>query len=157
MQLAKNLWLNREKTISRKIQEAFLTIYLEQELSKEKILELYMNIVEFGPNVYGIKEAAKYYFDTTPWSLTFAQSLFLASILPKPNASYFGADGKVHTSRMFYLHRIMKAMREKNKISEEEYQTGIREILVFRKPSTRTNEREKIEAKPNGIDPDSWD
>src|SRR6185369_12377724 len=53
MQLAKNLYLSREKTLSRKLQEAVLTLYLEQELSKDQIIELYLNVIEFGPGIYG--------------------------------------------------------------------------------------------------------
>ena len=59
MQLAKNLYLTRKKTLSRKLQEALLTLLLEQQLSKEEILELYLNVIEYGPNVYGIGPAAR--------------------------------------------------------------------------------------------------
>ena len=65
MQLAKNLYLDRGKNLSRKLQEAVLTMYLEQELTKEQILELYLNVVEFGPLIYGIGPAARYYFDAS--------------------------------------------------------------------------------------------
>ena len=63
MQLAKNLYLERGKNLSRKLQEAVLTQYLEQELTKEQILELYFNVVEFGPMIYGVGPAARHYFD----------------------------------------------------------------------------------------------
>ena len=66
MQLAKNLYLAREKTLSRKLQEAVLTLLLEQSLTKEQILELYLNVIEFAPGVYGIGPAADHYFHTLP-------------------------------------------------------------------------------------------
>lgn len=84
MQLAKNLWLKREKTIGRKVQEFFLASALESCLSKDRILELYLNVVEFGPNVYGIGEAAKYRFDSSPAALDPRQAFWLAKILPNP-------------------------------------------------------------------------
>src|SRR5690606_7442641 len=62
MPLAKNLFLNREKTLARKVQEALLTWWLETALTKKKLLELYLNIIEYGPGVYGIRHAARYYF-----------------------------------------------------------------------------------------------
>jgi hypothetical protein len=62
MQLAKNLYLGSEKTLSRKVQEAFFTMVLEQGLSKQELMELYLNVVELGPGIYGIQAAADYYF-----------------------------------------------------------------------------------------------
>ncbi|HED06065.1 MAG TPA: hypothetical protein ENI61_05210 [Ignavibacteria bacterium] len=131
MQLAKNLWLNREKNISRKLQEAILTMYLEQSLSKEKILELYMNIIEFGPGIYGIKNAANHYFNTTPIQLTLSQSLLLASVLPKPSGLYFDKDGKITKGRLSFIRIIMLELLKSNKISKNEYSTGIREIPMI--------------------------
>ena len=64
MQLAKNLYLSQDKTLSRKLQEAVLTMLLEQELTKDQIMELYLNVIEFGPGIYGIGPAAAYYFNT---------------------------------------------------------------------------------------------
>lgn len=85
MQLAKNLWLNRNKTIVRKAHEAMLTFALESCLTKEQILEYYLNVVEFGPNVYGIKAGAAYYFHKFPTQLTTDEIFYLAMILPHPN------------------------------------------------------------------------
>ena len=83
-QLAKNLYLRAEKTISRKLQEAYLAWRLEQRLSKARILELYLNVVEWGPDVYGVAEAARYYFGKRPRQLGLRQCAFLAAILPNP-------------------------------------------------------------------------
>ena len=62
MQLAKNLFLSREKTLSRKLEEVILTDYLEQAFTKDEMIELYLNVIEFGPDVYGITAAADHYF-----------------------------------------------------------------------------------------------
>ena len=87
MQLAKNLYLDRGKNLSRKLQEAVLTYYLEQELTKEQILELYFNVIELGPMIYGIGPAARHYFGATAADLSLGQALYVASILPNPRFS----------------------------------------------------------------------
>lgn len=88
MQLAKNLYLDREKVISRKLQEMALAWVLEQNLSKSEILELYANAVEFAPDTYGISKASALYFNKEPVEMSTAESLFLASILPSPTRNY---------------------------------------------------------------------
>ena len=70
MQMVKNVLLTREKTLSRKLQELFLVWYLEQNLPKERILELYFNAIEFGPRIYGIGAATRHYFGKKPADLT---------------------------------------------------------------------------------------
>ncbi len=84
MQLAKNLWLNRHKTLGRKAEELLLTMGLESCLSKDQIMELYLNVVEFGPDLYGVGPAAHHYFHTGPFDLEPDQAFYLASILPNP-------------------------------------------------------------------------
>lgn len=86
MQLVKNVFLTREKTLSRKLEEIVLVYILENNriASKERMLEVYFNIIEWGPNVYGIGEAATFYFQKRPQELNLNECLFLASIVPKP-------------------------------------------------------------------------
>ena len=86
MQLVKNVFLTREKTVSRKLEEILLVYILENNriASKERMLEVYFNIIEWGPNVYGIGEAAQFYFQKKPTDLTLQECLFLATIIPKP-------------------------------------------------------------------------
>jgi membrane peptidoglycan carboxypeptidase len=86
MQLAKNLWLRRDKTIGRKVQELFLTMALESCLSKDEIMETYLNVVEFGPMVYGIHDGARYWFHKPPTELTPVEAFWLAGILTNPHA-----------------------------------------------------------------------
>jgi|GEM_PF-1888486 len=84
MQTVKNLMLSPERTISRKIQEFFLAWHLGQKLTHERILELYSNMVEFGPDVFGVGEAAEIYFGKKPSGLTLKESVFLVTLLPAP-------------------------------------------------------------------------
>ena len=134
MQLAKNLYLKRTKTLSRKLQEAILTMYLEQVLTKREMMELYLNIIEYGPMVYGIGPAASHYFNTTPGQLSLGQTLYLASILSSPQKQYFGAGGAVSPRHMAYLRKLMKIVRKINWISDEELEEGLRETVIFGSP-----------------------
>ena len=84
MQLARNLFLWRGKSLPRKALEVYLTWRLEQTLTKKRILELYLNVVEWGPGVYGIGEASRRYFEKPPSALTLGESAMLAAILPSP-------------------------------------------------------------------------
>jgi membrane peptidoglycan carboxypeptidase len=86
MQLIKNAFLTREKTLSRKLEEILLVYILENNriVSKERMLEVYFNIIEWGPNIYGIGEAAQFYFQKYPSELTLNECLYLANIVPSP-------------------------------------------------------------------------
>jgi dTDP-4-dehydrorhamnose 3,5-epimerase-like enzyme len=88
MQLVKNVFLTREKTLSRKLEEILLVYILENNriAGKERMLEVYFNIIEWGPNVYGIGEAAHYYFQKHPSELSLDECLYLASIIPRPKS-----------------------------------------------------------------------
>lgn len=99
MQLVKNVFLTREKTLSRKLEEIFLVYILENNriASKERMLEVYFNVIEWGPNIYGIGEASQFYFQKEPIDLTLKECLFLGSIVPKPKKFMwqFDADGNL--------------------------------------------------------------
>jgi monofunctional biosynthetic peptidoglycan transglycosylase len=84
MQLAKNLFLWRRKSVVRKTLEIYLTWRLEQTLPKKRILELYLNVAEWGPGIYGIGEASRHYFGKPPSALTIGESALLAVTLPNP-------------------------------------------------------------------------
>jgi monofunctional biosynthetic peptidoglycan transglycosylase len=84
MQLARNLFLWRAKSIPRKALEVYLTWRLEHTLSKQRILELYLNTAEWGPGIYGIGEASRHYYAKPPSALTLGESAMLAAILPSP-------------------------------------------------------------------------
>jgi membrane peptidoglycan carboxypeptidase len=135
MQLAKNLYLSKEKTISRKLQEAVFTLLLEQELSKHELMELYLNVVEFGPGIYGIRQAARYYFNEEPRDLSLGQALYLGTILPAPDTQHFAPDGRVSERWSSYLRKLMGIARKIRRVTEEELNTALAEQVAFRKPS----------------------
>lgn len=94
MQLVKNVFLTREKTLSRKLEEILLVYILENNriVSKERMLEVYFNIIEWGPNIYGIGEASQFYFQKHPSQLSLNECLFLASIVPRPKGFMWKFD-----------------------------------------------------------------
>lgn len=83
-QTAKNLYLSGERAYSRKLREAALTFLLEHYLGKDRILEIYLNIAQFGPGVFGVAEGARYHFGKSPGALTHDEMLSLAALLPSP-------------------------------------------------------------------------
>jgi len=96
MQLVKNVFLTREKTASRKLEEILLVYILENNriATKERMLEVYFNIIEWGPNIYGIGEAAHFYFQKRPADLNLKECLFLATIIPKPKGFMYRFDSE---------------------------------------------------------------
>ena len=137
MQLAKNLYLDRGKTVSRKLQEVVLTTYLEQELTKDQILELYLNVIEFGPMVYGIGPAARYYFNTSATDLSLAQALYMSSILPNPKQQHFAVGGEVSPGWMNFLRKLMATAHKRQWITDEELEEGLKETVVRGQPAPK--------------------
>lgn len=124
-QTAKNLFLSREKTISRKIEEIYLAKRMEQELTKGRILELYLNIVELGPMVYGIGHGARYYFNKPADSLTPRECAFLAAMLPGPQKVY---NPYRHLDRVLKRSdMVLRLLREKGVLTEAEYRQALAE------------------------------
>jgi hypothetical protein len=120
-QLVKNLFLTRDKTISRKLEEVFITWQMEQRLPKERILELYLNVIEWGPGLYGIRQAAEHYFGKHPSELTLLDTAFLVSIIPNPRRFYAQFErGEVTPRWQDRLRRIIHAMAARGKVSEAE-------------------------------------
>lgn len=114
MQLIKNAFLSREKTLSRKIEEILIVWMIENNnvMSKDRMLEVYFNIVEWGRNIYGIGEASRYYFGKSPSSLTLGEGIYLASILPHPKTGLYSflPDGSLRPSLVNYYNLIGKMM-----------------------------------------------
>ena len=134
MQLAKNLYLKRDKTLSRKLQEAYFTSLLEQELSKDQILELYLNVIEYGPGIYGIASAAQFYFRSAPRDLSLGQSLYLASILPNPKYQHFDTEGLVSEKWTGYLRRLMRTAHRIDRITDSELNEAMQEQVALGVP-----------------------
>jgi membrane peptidoglycan carboxypeptidase len=135
MQLAKNLYLGKEKTLSRKVEEALLTMLLEAKLSKNDLLEIYLNIVELGPGIYGIEQAADYYFDESAKELSLGQALYLASILPDPTRTHFEPDGRISPRWGEYIKKLMHIAHRVKRITDAELEAGLEEELAFRRAS----------------------
>ncbi|MBC7615257.1 MAG: transglycosylase domain-containing protein, partial [Pedobacter sp.] len=114
MQLVKNIFLSRNKTISRKAEEILIVWMIENNrlVSKKRMLEVYFNIIEMGPNVYGIGEAARHYFGKQPFELSIGEGIFLANIVPKPKAAMykFMNDGGLKTYLLPYFNFMGNTM-----------------------------------------------
>ncbi|MBX3220374.1 MAG: transglycosylase domain-containing protein [Labilithrix sp.] len=135
MQLAKNLFLARDKALARKIEEVILTDYLEQTFRKDDMMELYLNVVEFGPDVYGITQAAEHYFGRKPEELHLAECFFLASLLPSPiRYGKLRDKGEVSETWMRHLTALMEIAAKNGKISAAELEEGRKEPVVFMRP-----------------------
>ncbi|MGQ7946066.1 transglycosylase domain-containing protein [Flavobacterium sp. WC2509] len=114
MQLVKNVFLTREKTLSRKLEEILLVYIIENNriTSKQRMLEVYFNIIEWGPNVYGIGEAAQFYFQKRPADLNVNECLYLATIIPKPKKFMWqfdqqGLQKSYATQQQKFLRNLM--------------------------------------------------
>ncbi|GFO53394.1 transglycosylase [Geomonas sp. Red276] len=125
-QVAKNLFLSREKTITRKVKEIYLARRMEQELTKGRIIELYLNVIELGPMVYGIGNGSRYYFGKSPSAMTPRECAFLAAMLPGPRVAYnpYKNLGKV----LKRSNMILRLLAEKGVLSQGEYQAALNEI-----------------------------
>jgi monofunctional glycosyltransferase len=122
-QAAKNLFLSREKTVTRKVKEVYLAWRMEQELTKGRIIELYLNVVELGPMVYGIGHGSRYYFNKPASALTPRECAFLAAMLPGPRLAYnpYKNLGKVvRRSDM-----ILKLLHKRGVLADDEYQAAM--------------------------------
>jgi membrane peptidoglycan carboxypeptidase len=114
MQLVRNLWLGHARTLSRKAQEVVLAWVLEHltGASKHRLLEIYLNIIEWGPDVHGAAEATRYYFDEDPAQVTVDEALFLATVVPAPTKwrYRFAPDGSLRPFERAQMHFIGRAM-----------------------------------------------
>lgn len=121
-QLAKNMFLNKEKNFIRKGLEALITIQIEKTLTKKEILERYLNVVQFGKNIFGIKQAAHFYFKKSASSLSVQESVFLAMVLPNPekySQSYYRKDLTKFARRR--LSQIIENLYKLGRISSDDY------------------------------------
>jgi len=127
-QLAKNLYLSSKKSIVRKLQEALFTIKIEQQLSKARIFDLYLNYIELGHGVFGVEAACNKYFNKSAAELTIFEAARLASIIPNPRKW----SPNKPTKWLEYRTKILLTRLYKfNKISEEEYQKALNDFHRF--------------------------
>jgi monofunctional biosynthetic peptidoglycan transglycosylase len=125
-QVVKIAFLSREKTIVRKVREAMGTLLLETLMSKDKILEWYINLCEFGGGIYGVKSAGAYYFKTRPELLTIEQAVNLAVVIPSPNKWSKGLRAKSLTQfGQKRFARIVNNLYLANYITDVQRQTAL--------------------------------
>ncbi len=138
MQLVKNVFLSRQKTLARKIEEILIVWVIENNdvSTKNRMLEVYFNIIEWGRNVYGIGEASRYYFGKSPSELTIGESIYLASIVPKPKSGLYSflPDGSLRPSIHGYFNLIGRLMASKGYTPQDSsaygfYSVRLREAL----------------------------
>jgi penicillin-binding protein 1A len=129
-QLAKNLFLSNEKQLGRKIQELCLALLLEATLDKTRILEIYLNVIEWGPDLFGLGPAARHYFGRDPRELTPKQMAFLVALVPGPikyQRSF--ADGTPSPGFLRLVENLLAKLRSVDALSEDAYQAALAEPL----------------------------
>ena len=122
MQLVKNVYLNRNKTLSRKVEEILIVWLIENGrlVPKDRMYEVYLNLIEWGRNIYGISEAARYYFGKTPAELNLGESIFLAFVIPSPKRAidWFNPDGTLRTRNVRGYFRIIGRIMAKRGLTQ---------------------------------------
>jgi hypothetical protein len=131
-QLAKNLFLSRRRTLSRKLEEASLALLLDAGLGKTRVLEVYLNVIEWGPGLYGLRPAARHYFGREPQALTPKQMAFLVSLIPGPvkyQRSF--ADGVPTPFFDGLMTSLLTKLQSVGALSEPECAAAVAEPLAF--------------------------
>ena len=133
-QLAKNLFLSQERTLSRKFEELGLALWLELRLSKKDILELYLNRVYFGGGAYGIEAASQRYFDKSARELTIAEAALIAGLLKAPSKySPASSPGAARARSRVVLSKMLEA----GVITPEDERKALEERMVFYEPKSQ--------------------
>jgi hypothetical protein len=138
MQLIKNALLLQERTLSRKIEEMILTLLMENYYKVDKcdILEIYLNMIEFAPNVYGIEDASLFYFDKHCSELNIIEIIILTYIIPRPNSFYKNLHNntkQLNNNLYMHIQHYLKVLLNKKIITKEEISKSNLESIVFSK------------------------
>jgi monofunctional biosynthetic peptidoglycan transglycosylase len=147
-QLAKNVWLSKERSYWRKLKEAYLTYELEKKYTKDFILEKYLNVVQFGPKIFGVKDAAQIYFKKSPAELHLLEGVWLAFLLPNPDV--YSKSFKKGTLTPFghkLINIILKRMVQFKKIQPETYRFAVAQVDSF--PWTQLSRADFARANTN--------
>lgn len=134
-QLAKNLYLSPSKNPIRKIREALITAAIERKLKKDRILELYLNTIEWGNGVYGAEAAARHYFNKSAQDLTTSEASWLAAIIPSP--------------RFFDRHRNSNYIKKRQAIIAKRVEKRYNHLPVPEAPKEAPDEEDEDTEKPN--------
>ena len=156
MQLVKNLFLKRQKTIARKLEEMIITWLIEENrlVSKERMLEIYLNIIEWGPQVYGAQEAARFYFDKDVADLTLAEAIFMASIIPQPKRfmTSFDEQQRLRPGLQAYYADVSAKMLQRGWIDQQDFDTLVADVRL-RGPAGRLLKGDEIRTEaPAGVE-----
>ena len=134
MQLVKNVFLSKNKTIGRKVEEALIVWLIENNnlSSKDRMYEVYLNIIEWGPNIYGNAQASKFYFNKRPSDLSLSESIFLASIIPSPKWFKYAFDesGKLKEERLANFKVLTEILFKIGIITEEQHDSFIPDVQL---------------------------
>ena len=136
-QLAKNLFFSHDKRVGRKLQELATALLLETTLGKERILEIYLNVIEWGPDLYGLRPAARRYFGKEPRELGPAQIAFLVALIPGPvkyQRSF--AEGRPSPGFRPLIDDLLAKLRSVDALSEEQYREALAEDLIIQGPGS---------------------
>ncbi len=134
MQLVKNLFLSRDKTITRKLEEALIVWLIENNrlVSKNRMFEVYLNIIEWGPGIYGANDAARFYFNKDAANLTPGEAIFMASIISRPKKFMWSFDGN-HNLRPYlsgFYEILGKRMLKHEHITEEQLENLVPNVKI---------------------------
>jgi len=125
-QLVKNVFLSREKSLWRKLREIPIAWRLEKELTKGRILELYLNVVELGPMVHGVGHGARHFFGKTPSELTAAECALLAAILPGPRVAFNPQQKPEKVRRR--ATRLLELLQRRGVLDEAQYAEALLQL-----------------------------
>src|SRR5690606_4912776 len=139
-QAARSLWLGIDRSVARKLGEAMLAAELERGLDKQRILEIYLNVIELGPEIHGVAEAARYHFGKEASQLTLVEALHLASMAPAPvSYSRRFADGTIDRQWRAHLREQVRRLR-------------IRRLISAKQAAEASKVRLRLRAHPELID-----
>ena len=134
MQLVKNLFLTRKKTIARKLEELLIVWLIENNnlISKDRMFEIYLNVIEWGPMVYGASEASHYYFNKDISKINLAEAIYLASIVPRPKLFKYNFDKDKHLREWLaqYYKVVSQILLRKEKITQEQFDNLIPDVQL---------------------------
>lgn len=151
-QLAKNMFLSSDRTLIRKGLEALITMKIEKTISKNEIYEKYLNVVEFGKNIYGVKQASYHYFKKSPGQLNVVESSFLAMLLPSPkkySASFYKKELTPFASQR--IQQIINNMYQYKRINDQEYEQALLDLESFFPSPVETEVVEEIDEDLNQL------
>ena len=149
----KNLYLSKDKTFGRKAQELVMALMVEKYSDKQKILETYLNIIEYGKGLYGIDKATRYYFNKAPISINAREAAFIAMLLPSPikySRSFQKKSLSPFAKRM--IDSILLKMRQSGDISEDEYQMQLEGRFSWEKGTADDSDMVAEDSEPDPME-----